>query len=86
MRPERALQLEALPGWTWDPVGDDWAAAMTALRGYIAREGHARVPHGHVEGPIKLGVWVGDRRRERHAGELSPERIAEFEALTGWTW
>jgi hypothetical protein len=84
--PARVAALEALPGWSWDPVSDDWAAAMAVLRAFVAREGHARVPQRHVEQGIRLGMWVGDRRGERNTGHLDPARVAELEALPGWTW
>ena len=84
--PARAAELEALPGWTWDPFAEDWAAAMTALRTYAAREGNARVPSTHREGDLHLGRWVVKRRAERNAGRLAAARIAELEALPGWSW
>ncbi len=62
--PARVAELEALPGWTWDPYGDDWAAGLAALRAFVAREGHARVPQRHVEGGFRLGSWVTSRRVE----------------------
>ena len=84
--PERVAQLEALPGWTWDPVADDWAAGVAALRAYVAREGHARVPTAAVDGVRRLGKWVSHRRNDRRLGRLDPERCAQLEALPGWTW
>lgn len=83
---ERVAELEAIPGWIWDPADDDWAIAVTALRGFAAREGHGRVPRGHVEAGVKLGTWVTDRRSENRAGRMRAERVAELEAVPGWTW
>jgi superfamily II DNA or RNA helicase len=84
--PARAAELEALPSWTWDPYADDWAAGLTALRAFVAREGHARVPASYVEGDLRLGRWVVNRRSDRTRGRLDPARITELEALPGWTW
>jgi superfamily II DNA or RNA helicase len=84
--PARTAELEALPGWTWDPWADDWATALVALRAFVAREGHARIPRGYAEGDLRLGEWVKSRRVERNAGRLDPSRVAELEALPGWTW
>ena len=84
--PSRVTELEALPGWTWDPAGDRWPSAMTALRAYAAREGHTRVPQQHVEGHVRLGAWVNSRRADHRRGALDPVRCAELEALPGWTW
>ena len=82
----RAAELEAFPGWTWDPVADVWAAGLAALRAYVAREGHAQVPKGHVEAGFGLGTWVANRRGEHKAGRLDPARAAELKAIRGWTW
>ena len=84
--PGRIAELETLPGWTWHPYRDDWAAAVAALRAFVAREGHARVPPGHVENGIALATWVSNRRVDRKAGRLRAARVAELEALPGWTW
>jgi superfamily II DNA or RNA helicase len=82
----RIAELEAIPGWSWDPVGDDWAAGVAALRQFAARYGHARVAKDHIEGDVKLGSWV-DRRRLEHRGDrLAASKIAELEALPGWIW
>ena len=86
LKPELVAALEGLPGWTWDPVADDLAAIMAALRAFVAREGHARVPTSHAENGIRLGGWVGKVRGDRNSGRLSPERAKELEALPGWTW
>jgi superfamily II DNA or RNA helicase len=82
----RSTELEAIPGWTWDPYGDDWATGLAALRVYVAREGHARVPQRHIQGHLQLGAWVTSRRVEHAAGRLDLARAAELEALPGWTW
>lgn len=82
----RVSELEAITGWVWDPYAAGWAGAMAALAAFAAREGHARVPRGHIEGGVRLGVWIGSRRREYRRGSLSSARIAELEAVTGWVW
>jgi hypothetical protein len=84
--PERVASLAGLPGWSWEPRGDDWARAIEALDAFVAREGHARVPRGTIESGSRLGNWVTSRRVEYRHGRLAPERIAELEAIMGWTW
>jgi superfamily II DNA or RNA helicase len=86
LSPAQISLLEALPGWTWDPLGDDWLTSINALYAYVKREGHARVPSGHAEGGVKLGSWIGRRRVEKARGKLSAERIALFESFPGWSW
>jgi hypothetical protein len=86
LEPTRAAELEALPGWTWDPVADDWTAALATLRAFVAREGHARVPQKHIEGGLRLGSWVNSRRGDHRRGHLDPARTKELEAIPGWAW
>ncbi|QXC46684.1 MULTISPECIES: DEAD/DEAH box helicase [Rhodococcus erythropolis group] len=79
-------ELEALPGWTWDPLDDQKNAGMAVLRRYVTEYGTANMPANTVFEGIKLGSWVTDRRKNYRQGQLSPRRIADLEALPGWTW
>ena len=82
--------LDTLPGWEWDAVEAEYQRNLQALRQYVAREGNARVPYGHVEPfdgeDIKLGLWANSRRSDRRAEKLSDERAAELDDLPGWEW
>ncbi|WP_424210715.1 Helicase associated domain protein [Streptomyces sp. BI20] len=65
-----------------------WLTSWEAARAFRDREGHLRVPRGHVErapegGPVRLGVWVANQRAR--AEDLSPERRTALEAL-GMEW
>jgi hypothetical protein len=53
---------------------------------FIEREGNARVPQSHVESGLKLGTWVNRQYRDYKSGKLEAERVAQLEALPGWTW
>ena len=75
-----------LPGWTWDPHGEDWQEAIAHLRAYSEREGHARVPRAHVEDGFPLGHWVNTRRAWHRRGRLSAARQRELERVPGWVW
>ena len=83
---ERRAELEALPAWTWDPAADDWDRNFSALLAYASREGHARVPAGHVEDGIGLGVWVAYLRSLRKKGRLDEAACASLAAVPGWMW
>ena len=80
----------SVPGWVWDPQEADFQANLVVLRGFVDREGHARVPARHVEtidgDDHKLGSWVTSRRAEYGKGKLSAERIDALEAVPGWVW
>ena len=86
LRADRAAELEVLPGWTWDPHGDDWSAGLAALHVFAAREGEVRMSQGHVENGIRLGSWVNTKRIDRTRGRLRADRVAELEGVPGWTW
>jgi superfamily II DNA or RNA helicase len=81
---KRVGELEALPGWVWDILEDNWTRYYEGLKKFAEREGHARAPHPYVEDGLKLGQWVAVQRVNRD--EMSPEREALLEALPGWSW
>jgi superfamily II DNA or RNA helicase len=83
--PERKNQLEALPGWSWSPLDDEWERNFELLVEYVKEFGNARVPQAYrTSTGDQLGVWCASRRHRRHA--ISPDRLARLEALPGWTW
>jgi hypothetical protein len=84
LAPDRIAILEAL-GMVWDLKADFFDRNLNALRTYVAREGHARVPTAHREGEFRLGQWIGVQRVARGKGALAPERVAALEAL-GMVW
>jgi hypothetical protein len=90
LRSDRIVELEALPGWKWDPVEALFQRGLAALRQYVNREGDARVPQRHVEPfdgqTFNLGAWASNRRAAFKRGQLSPDSVAALEALPGWEW
>ena len=78
--------IEAIQGWSWDPIADSWEEAFVALKGFADREGHARVPQRHVEVNVKLGVWVNSQRSAFRRGRMPDDRIARLEEVAGWAW
>jgi len=86
LQPEYVARLETLPGWSWDPVTDQFEEGFQVLERFAEREGHARVPQAHVEEGMKLGVWVDTQRSKYRNGRLPPHDLARLEALPGWSW
>ena len=83
---DRVAALEALPGWTWDPIADDWQEGLAHLRAYVEREGHARVPRG-TSPTMATGSGCGCRTGAGPCeGRLTDDRVAVLEALPGWSW
>jgi hypothetical protein len=83
---DRAARLEALPGWEWNTKEGGWGGGLSALKRYVAREGHSRVPQAHVEDGFTLGRWAAKQRSAHRAGRLSRERRTRLESLPQWIW
>ncbi len=83
---ERQQVLEGVQGWDWNPKPDFFARGLNALRRYVVREKHARVPKSRREGNVPLGKWVQRVRGQYRKGELSPRQRTELETLPGWSW
>ncbi|MGO9206546.1 MAG: Helicase associated domain protein [Candidatus Limnocylindrales bacterium] len=83
---DRVTALEALPGWSWDPIEADWQAGITALRAFATREGHCRPARGYRERGVDLGAWITNRRSDHRRKSLAPDREATLESLPGWSW
>ncbi|KIM17867.1 hypothetical protein QV65_01560 [Rhodococcus erythropolis] len=86
LAPDRIAELAGLPGWTWDPLADQWSAGLDVLRAYVAENGTSIVASGTMIDGVNLSGWVQNRRRNFREGTLAADRIAELEALPGWTW
>jgi hypothetical protein len=85
--PERRIRiLERFPRWTWEPGSDLFDQCLAALGTFARREGHTRVPHGHVEEGVRLDHWVQNRRQDRRKKRLSRDRIRALESIPNWTW
>jgi len=80
----RKERLEAA-GVVWDVLDAQWGAKFCALKRFIARVGHANVPQGHVEGDLKLGIWLSDQRHRKKLGKLNGDRKQRLEEI-GVVW
>jgi hypothetical protein len=83
---EQRVKLESLPKWSWDPITDLWETSYELLEQYVAREGTALVPHGHIESDVNLGSWVLIQRQFYKKRKMSIDRIKRLESLAGWDW
>lgn len=84
---DNAKRLEALPGWVWIALSDQWEAGFAFLVSYTDHEGHSRPPQTFQNSDgFSLGTWVSSQRNSYNKGKLSSARIAQLEALTHWSW
>lgn len=78
------------PVFQWRVAETRWRLALSALRTYADREGHAAPPNSQVEAlsdtVIKLGQWAARQRFLYNRHELAPEYVLRLEAMPGWVW
>lgn len=83
--PERRSRLESLAGWTWDSRENAWEVGFRHLQDFVAANGHARFPRGHVcPDGYRLDRWVNKQRANRK--HMPPDRAKRLESLSGWAW
>ena len=82
---DRRLRLEALPSWSWDPIGDLWEQRFLDLINYVKNNGDSNIPTNFLTGSdLRLGQWVATQRRNRNT--ISEKCRLRLEALPNWTW
>jgi hypothetical protein len=79
-------QLEAIPGWTWDPVKTRYRKYVRLLRQYVDEHGIEDFSARTVYRNVRLGAWATCRRGEYRDGRLAPWLKYELEKIPGWTW
>ena len=85
MDPDRRQRLEALPGWSWAVLSDQWEKCFSYLKEFSDREGHCRVRRGFkTDDGYQIGEWVKTQRSTKNSMDL--DRRQRLEALPGWVW
>jgi hypothetical protein len=81
----RRKRLEALPSWSWDPIGDLWEKGFAHLLVFIDEFGHGLVPSNYISADgYKLGQWVGTQRR--NCSVMPDDFRTRLKSLRGWSW
>jgi Helicase associated domain len=82
---DRRQRLEALPGWSWHVLSDQWEERFSHLKKFSEREGHCRVPaRFKTDDDYPLGRWVDVQRRAKDT--MESDRQQRLEGLPGWSW
>lgn len=76
--------------FAWKHAATQWRLAYDALLAFTAREGHARVPGGHVEQfagtSVGLGQWLAMQRLLRRNGSLPAGQETVLSRVPGFVW
>jgi superfamily II DNA or RNA helicase len=84
---EKITLIEAIDGWTWNPLETDFQEGLNHLKQFAKDNGHSRVPARYIASSgFKLGRWVGTVRSYFKTNNLVQEKITLIEAIDGWTW
>lgn len=86
LREDRQRRLEAVPGWTWNSIDDQWNEGFEHLLRYVALYKDARVAFDYTADDYALGKWVARQRAAHTKGTLHPDRQRRLEDVSGWTW
>ena len=85
MGSNRRQRLEALPGWSWDPLAEKWEEGFAYLKEFSDRKGHCRVPQSYISADgYRLGLWISKQRATQDTMDV--DRRQRLEALRGWSW
>lgn len=88
----RSLRLEATGQVARKPSmldmsrEEEFERTFTLLERFVAREGHADVPHDHHEEGVNVGNWVMYARYSHATGRDRPEWSERLGKLPGWVW
>lgn len=82
----REHRLEAVAGWSWNALADQWEEGFGRLLQYVEQHGDARVPPSFTVDGFRLGLFVSNKRHFYARGTLDSDRAHRLEALPGWAW
>ena len=82
----RAIGLEALAGWSWNPQDDRWSDAFTRVKAWVAEHGNLPDQGGDDAVEASLAKWMNNQRQARRCGTLTNDHVIALENWPGWSW
>jgi len=73
--------LEQVPGFSWDPLEEQWNEWREALRVFLATEGRMPRYRSPSASERALAAWVHKQRHLHNKGEVSEVRVSSLKAL-----
>ncbi|MGL5716622.1 MAG: helicase associated domain-containing protein [Paraclostridium sp.] len=83
---DRKELLEAIPYWSWDPIGEQWERGYSELKRYVEQEGKLPIQSTVTHTGYKLGAWIARKRTLYTKGKLEADRKELLEAIPYWSW
>jgi superfamily II DNA or RNA helicase len=84
---DKIQKLESIPGWSWDPIEDQWNKSFQYLKEYVKSYGNSKVHQNYINSAgFKLGAWVNTQKVNNTKGKLREDRIQKLQSVQGWTW
>ncbi len=82
---QRIEKLEAVAGWAWNVIDEQWEIGFRALASYSEQHGNCLAPDSFtLPNGNSLGIWVGTQRNRND--RLTEDQKARLNSLTGWSW
>jgi hypothetical protein len=83
---ERFDILNCLPGWSWDPLEDDWASQFDLLKTYLISTNDIYPENPRGSDNAGLGKWIIRQRQRFSNGWMPHTQIEQLESLPDWKW
>lgn len=100
--PQKIMELEKFPDWSWDPNGDAWKEKFNQLKQLLKTHSLEEVERSRKSKAssevVTLATWiVGQKARylawqtpgnpaQKYRRQLTLEEITALESLSGWSW
>jgi superfamily II DNA or RNA helicase len=79
--------LEQLPGWSWQPIKDQWNDNFLKLKRMVEINPTLIIKFSEIsDDGTRIGQWVISQRQRMKRGLLDPDEVQKLESLPNWSW